>query len=184
MDNPPRRSVEADVRPTDAVQRDKGPPARHRDFDHLAMEELRAYRDTLADAETQVSYQRRVLQATLAEVRGGRAGPATGWLAGRISELAAGRAEIMSLVPADGLPQLPDPAHRPTPGPAPAQRGAPETVASLGEIERRLAAYQASLEERIAAATTELIARYRERPTLALRALPLTPVVHPREPRY
>lgn len=154
---------------------ERQPPSRHTDFDHLAMEELRAYRHQLAGEETQVSYQRRVLDLALTGARGRPRTPVIDWGATQLAELAVGRTAILAFVPADGLPELPQ---------APPGRDTGSTVDTLTEAIRRLTAYQKSLEARIAAATTELIARYRERPTLALRALPLTPVVHPRDTRY
>ncbi len=139
------------------------------------MEELRAYRDQLAGEETQVPYHCRVLDLALIEARGGPDPPAIDWAATLLAERAAGRTAILAFVPADGMPELPQVPRGREPG---------STVDTLTEAIRQLTVYQESLEARITAATTELIARYRERPTLALRALPLTPVVQPRETRY
>ena len=49
----------------------------------------------------------------------------------------------------------------------------PATLARLADAEHQLSAYRRGLHERLDAATGELIARYREEPALALRALPL-----------
>ena len=46
---------------------------------------------------------------------------------------------------------------------------------ALEEAEGQLSEYRAALHKRIAEATTELIARYREEPTLCLIALPQAP---------
>jgi hypothetical protein len=43
----------------------------------------------------------------------------------------------------------------------------------LAKVERELSAYRAALHRRIGEATGELIARYRENPTLCLSILPL-----------
>jgi hypothetical protein len=48
-----------------------------------------------------------------------------------------------------------------------------ETLTRLAAAEAELSAYRRSLHERLDDATSELIARYREEPGLALRALPL-----------
>jgi hypothetical protein len=45
----------------------------------------------------------------------------------------------------------------------------------LSFAELQLSAYRAALHRRLSGATTELIARYREEPRLALIALPLPP---------
>ena len=184
MAHPPQPSAEPTVEQPTAARRERPPPARHSHFDHLALEELRAYRDTLAQEETQVSYQRRVLQLTLAEAREGRSTAVADSAYQRALELSAGRTAILDLVPADGLPALPNAEERQVPSTEPASRQPASVIGALTEADRQLAAYQESVRVRIAAATTELIARYRERPTLAVRALPLTPVIHPREPRY
>ena len=54
-------------------------------------------------------------------------------------------------------------------------RGAPRSASRLADAEHELSAYRRGLHERLDAATGELIARYREEPSLALRALPLPP---------
>ena len=48
-------------------------------------------------------------------------------------------------------------------------------LADLAHAELQLSAYRAALHRKLAAATQELIARYREDPSLALTALPLVP---------
>ena len=48
-------------------------------------------------------------------------------------------------------------------------------IMALEEAESQLSEYRAALHKRIAEATTELIARYREEPTLCLIALPQPP---------
>jgi outer membrane protein TolC len=46
-------------------------------------------------------------------------------------------------------------------------------AADLVKAEAQLSAYRAALHRRLGSATTELIARYREEPTLCVSALPL-----------
>jgi hypothetical protein len=53
-------------------------------------------------------------------------------------------------------------------------RGARRLEADLAAAERQLSDYRAALHRRIAEATGELIARYREQPSLCLSALPLS----------
>jgi hypothetical protein len=48
-------------------------------------------------------------------------------------------------------------------------------ILALEEAEEQLSGYRNALHRRITAATTELIARYREEPTLCLVALPQPP---------
>ena len=48
-----------------------------------------------------------------------------------------------------------------------------DLLVRLAAAERQLSDYRRGLHERLDAATGELIARYRDEPTLALRALPL-----------
>jgi hypothetical protein len=168
------------------------PPARDEAFDHLALGELRAYREDLAQEETRVSYCRRVLATQLIITREGRSDPSAQAAFRRALErgshsvqLGAGRAPILAVVPADGLPQLPDLAtlwRRDAPSGDAVDH--PALAAALAATDQQLAAYHVAVRGRMGAATAELIARYRERPTLAVRALPLTPVINRRETRY
>jgi hypothetical protein len=90
------------------------------------------------------------------------------------TRVGAGRRALVEILPVDDVPPLPDldalwarEAH-------PHQ---PEATAQLRRdlafAELQLSAYRAALHRRLSNATTELIARYREEPTLALIALPL-----------
>lgn len=164
--------------------------ARTADFDHLALRELRTYRTELGQEETRLAYCRRVISIQRELTHAGRTAPATDAAfrralrrGSRADQLGTGRDAILALVPADGLPPLPDLLAVSTSSEAAAGPSTP-AVEALTEIEDQLAAYQDSVRLRIQAATAELIARYRERPALAVRALPLTPVMNPRETGY
>ncbi|MEP6463201.1 MAG: hypothetical protein ABJC62_07250 [Frankiaceae bacterium] len=177
MAHPPGLPAVTTARYDTDLRTERPTPTCHQDFDHLALEELRRYREMLADQETRVAYARRILHVALLRVRGGVSERTPGSTRQRTVNLVPGRDAILALVPADGLPALPDSALAVSSEPAASEP-------ALTERDRLLAAYQAAVHARITAATAELIARYRERPTLAVRALPLTPVVHPRDTRY
>ena len=152
-------------------------PSRNVDYQHLEIDELRAYRKTLTDEESRVSYWRRIIQARLDLLR------ADDRDSGRLERLdsALGAAQgtskrqaLITLMPADDVPPIPaldtlwarqvnteDPA------------AVTELEGELSFAELQLSTYRTALHERIGLATGELIARYREEPTLCLRALPL-----------
>lgn len=163
-------------------------PPRSPYFDHLALDELRAYRTELSEEETRVSYWRRVLQARIDIVS---AGARTVVDRRRLQRLLsservnAGRTALIQVMPADGLPPLPQLGRLWEQDPvAGDEAGNAELVAQLVAAERQLSAYRQSLHRRIDAATDELVARYRERPSLAVRALPLQAPVRPRPAGY
>jgi hypothetical protein len=152
-------------------------PTRNDEYEHLGIDELRAYRKTLNDEESRVSYWRRIIQARLDLLR------ADDRDNGRLERLhsALGAAQgtsrrqaLITLMPADDVPPIPaldtlwarqvDPDN-------PEAVAAMETELSFAELQ--LSTYRSALHERIGLATGELIARYREEPTLCLRALPL-----------
>jgi hypothetical protein len=152
-------------------------PTRNVDFEHLDIDALRAYRKTITDEESRVSYWRRIIQARLDLLR------ADDRDAGRLERLdsALGAAQgtsrrqaLITLMPADDVPPIPalDTLW--------ARQVDPNDAVGVAALERELAfaelqlsAYRTALHERISLATGELIARYRDEPTLCLRALPL-----------
>ncbi len=155
-------------------------PQRSAEFDHLPLPALRAYRTALTAEENKVSYWRRLIQARmdLIELKGGDDTVRLERLRFALSEtrVGAGRQALVEVLPVDDVPPLPDldslwarQAH-------PDQ---PEITAQLRRdlsfAELQLSAYRAALHRRLSNATTELIARYREEPSLALAALPLPP---------
>ena len=84
------------------------------------------------------------------------------------------RQALITLMPADDVPPIPALdtlwARQIDTGD---QAAVAALEADLSFAELQLSTYRTSLHERIGLATGELIARYREQPTLCLRALPL-----------
>ena len=174
---PPRpRSRKAAPRPV---------PERDAAYAHLTLEGLRAYRSTLAEEENRVSYWRRILQARLDVLRAGMVGGSarpvdTASLRPVLTDarVGAGRRVLVDVLPAADMPPLPQLAQLWDQQVDPADTAAAEQhEQALARAERELSDYRAALHRRIAEATGELIARYRESPTLCLSALPL-PVEH------
>jgi hypothetical protein len=153
-------------------------PERSDDFVHLSLNRLRSYRQALSEEENRVSYWRRIVQARLDLVRAGATGdPAHAHNLRQVLAQAherTGRKALVTVVPIDDIPPLPDLA-------ALWERDArPDDVeyserlaADLAVAERQLSDYRTALHARIAAATNELIARYRDQPGLCLTALPI-----------
>jgi hypothetical protein len=145
---------------------------------HLTLDGLREYRKALTAEESKVSYWRRILQARLDVVRAG---------SDLVSEnlkpvltdarVGAGRQALVEVLPVDDIPPLPDLAGLWERQVDPSDT---ETVAALeadlAAAERQLSDYRKVLHQRLGAATSELIARYRDEPALCLTALPLQPL--------
>jgi hypothetical protein len=159
-------------------------PERSADFDHLTLASLRAYRRALAKEEGRVSYWRRIIQARLDVVRAGsgstRVDVAT--LRPVLAETRAGtgRLALVDVVQHDDdVPPLPDLAELWDRDVSPDDEAATTALLeALESAEAQLSAYRAALHRRLGAATGELIARYREQPSLCLSALPLPPGRH------
>lgn len=155
-------------------------PERSETFAHLPLPALRSYRRALAEEEGRVSYWRRILQARLDVLRAGAGVPGQADEALRPAltdeRVGAGRRVLLELVPVDDIPPLPQIEalwqRELTPGDP---ESAAELELELAEAERQLSEYRSALHGRLGAATGELIARYREEPTLCLSALPLPP---------
>lgn len=157
-------------------------PTRSADYAHLTLDGLRDYRRALGHEESRVSYWRRILQARLDTVRADGVIGDVEHLRPMLTEerVAGGRTALIEIVPVDDIPPLPNLAElwdRAAVITTPAERQA--LVAELSSAEKQLSAYRAALHRRLGAATGELIARYREDPTLCLSALPL-PAPRPR----
>lgn len=165
-------------RPT--ADRFHAPPERSTDFAHLSLDGLRQYRSTLSSEESRVSYWRRIIQARLDVVRATESGSANSLddLRNMFTDNRAmgSRNALITIVPVDDLPPLPDLgaiwAREPLPGDE-AHNGM--LIHDLTKAESQLSAYRTALHRRLASATAELIARYREEPDLCLTALPGPP---------
>jgi hypothetical protein len=156
-------------------------PQRNSEFDHLTLEALRNYRTALSAEEGRVSYWRRIMQARLDVVRAtSTGGQAVDNLRDVLADVrvTTSRVALIEMVgdPEGELSELPDLSSlwsREVDHDDPvATQG---LILSLEEAEQQLSDYRSALHRRIAAATTELIARYREEPTLCLVALPQPP---------
>jgi hypothetical protein len=162
-------------RPT--ADRFHAPPERSPDFAHLSLDGLRQYRSTLSSEESRVSYWRRIIQARLDMVRATDTGNAASVedLREMFTESRVGgaRTALITIVPVEDMPPLPDLgaiwAREPEPGDAEHNS---TLIHDLTKAESQLSAYRAALHRRLASATGELIARYREHPDLCLTALP------------
>ncbi len=147
------------------------------EHEHLTLDDLRDYRKALTAEESNVSYWRRIIQARLDLVRSGTDAASHNLRPVLTDErVGAGRQALVEIVPFDDVPPLPDLA-----GLWDRQVDLLDTaaVAALGDdlesAERQLSEYRSALHTKLGAATSELIARYRDEPTLCLTALPLQP---------
>lgn len=153
-------------------------PVRQPEFAHLSLEALRTYRTALSHEESRVSYWRRIVQARLDVVRAGEDGSGLDHLREVLvqAQSGSGRTALIEIVPIDDVPPLPDLAELwdriPVDGDI---SGNADLEADLADAEARLSAYRAALHGRLASATQELVARYKDEPTLALLALPVEP---------
>lgn len=159
-----------------AAKPPRRPPAeRSPELAPLALDELRDYRQALITEESRVSYWRRILQARLDLALVDQT--ALTRLRDVLSEHQASSRRL-AMQPLDGpvaAPPLPDLTVLWQTEPGAGDQEA--LVGRLTTAERELSAYRHDLHARLDAATGELIARYQEDPSLALRALPL-----PRQP--
>jgi hypothetical protein len=148
-------------------------------YAHLSIDALREYRRALGEEENKVSYWRRILQARLDLVLAGSTDQQVEHA--RLTPLLAGervgvsRRAVVQVVPLD-IPPLPRLEElwerRVEPGD---EQGRSAFEQDLRTAEAQLSAYRSVLHVQLGEATGELIARYRERPDLCLRALPLPP---------
>jgi anti-sigma-K factor RsiG len=176
-----KRRVQAEARTARAAARAAAraiPPQRASELAHLSLDGLRAYRTALAAEEDRVSYWRRIIQARLDTVRlveGVRAVDASSLKPVLSSaRIGRGRSALVRVVPIDDIPPLPDlerlweAVHDAT---TPVERT--ELERDLERAEHDLSEYRNALHKRMATASEELIARYRDHPLDCLTALPL-----------
>ena len=141
---------------------------------HLDLDALRTYRQELVVEESRVSYWRRILQARLDTALGqnGERTPVA-----RLQSVltqhqeSSRRLAVLPVHDAVSVPPLPNLAVLWESG---SDLGSDDRLLPrLAAAEVELSSYRRGLHERLDDATSELIARYREEPALALRALPL-----------
>jgi hypothetical protein len=160
------------------VQRDRSterrrtarrPPERRPELAALALDDLRAYRQELVAEESRVSYWRRILHARL-DLSVRPAGTPHRLREVLAEHRTANRRLAMSVHDHVDLPPLPDLTVL---WDTEYAAGDDALLTRLSAAEAELSAYRRSLHGRLDDATAELIARYRDEPALALRALPL-----------
>jgi hypothetical protein len=144
---------------------------------HLDLDALRDYRQELITEESRVSYWRRILQARIDTAVGSDVDvPANGKLRTVLTghQESSRRLQVLQVHDASELPPLPDlTALWETVAAVDGTHDEDAVLNRLAAAEAELSAYRRSLHERLDDATSELIARYRDEPALALRALPL-----------
>lgn len=170
------------VRPRSRKGAPRPVPERADAYAHLSLEAVRAYRTALNEEEGKVSYWRRILQARLDVLRSGVGGGVREVDRAALrpvltdARVGAGRRALVDVVTVDDIPPLPQLEalweRRVEPGD---EAGAAALERDLARAERELSDYRAALHRRITDVTGELIARYREDPSLCLSVLPLRP---------
>jgi outer membrane protein TolC len=179
--NPQSTPATAAGRPTATPAPRKHPvrptPEKTQEHAHLSLDGLRDYRKALTAEESKVSYWRRIIQARLDVVRAG-----SDLLSENLkpvltdARVGAGRQALIEVLPIDDIPPLPDLAglwERQVDPTNEASIAALEV--DLADAEKTLSEYRSALHKRLGAATSELIARYRDEPGLCLTALPVQP---------
>ena len=144
---------------------------------HLTLDGLREYRKALTAEESNVSYWRRIIQARLDVVRAGSDLVSDNLKPVLTDErVGAGRSALVEIVPASDIPPLPNLAGLWDRQVNPADVTALAALElDLAAAEQQLSEYRTALHARLGAATSELIARYRDEPGLCLTALPTQP---------
>lgn len=150
-------------------------PVRLPDYDGFSIEQLRDLRRQLGEEEGRVSYWRRIIQARIDLIETGVLhGGATVEGLSRVLREHTGssrRVAYLPVQPAAGsapMPELELLWDQVTDG----SDNDTDLRTSLVQVERELSGRRAALHTKIDEVTGQLIARYREEPTLALSALP------------
>lgn len=178
---PMQRQVPSDDSSSRRAQRKRvrlsaKPPERSGAYDHMTVDDMRQLRQQLTEEEGRVSYWRRIVQAKLDIMRDGspRSGATIEGLNRVLSEHIGmpRRIAYLPVQPVEGaapLPELPwlwqHLAH-------PGSGDNDALAAALNAAEVELSTYRGELHGQIDAVTGQLIARYREDPSMALTALP------------
>ena len=141
----------------------------------MSLVRLRSYRRTLLDEELRASYWRRLIQARRDLLRAdNKPGDRSALLRALTEQRGTkGRQVMLTLHPDGGMPILP---HLPDLWASGVDAGDQDTRAELfvrlASAESVLSSYREALHRRLDRATAELVARYRDEPTLCLEALP------------
>lgn len=149
-------------------------PERSEDFAQYDLEGLRGLRTALTEEENRISYWRRIVQARIDIMRVDGDEAAVLNLRRVLSERSGSghRLVLVDSAAHDATPPLPDLAALWDADPrTSADRS--RVLEQLETAEGQLSGYRTTLHRWLDAATGELVARYREEPTLALRILPL-----------
>ena len=153
-------------------------PEKSAEHAHLTLDGLRTYRKALTAEESNVSYWRRIIQARLDLVRAGGTITSGDNLKPVLTDqrVGAGRRALVEILPIDDIPPLPDLAGLWDRYVDPSDlAGVAALESDLDSAEQQLSEYRGVLHRRLAAATSELIARYRDEPSLCLAVLPTQP---------
>lgn len=152
------------------------PPEIDPAYSALTLDDLRSLRRELGEEESRVSYWRRIVQARIDLLtKGAPDGDLVDRLTSVLAESGAvhRRLQNLSVRPEGGIAALPDLHALWTRIVDPRD---PDAVArfldELQQAETRLSAMRREIHQRLDEATSQLIARYRQDPTLALSALP------------
>jgi hypothetical protein len=152
------------------------PPVIDPAYASLTLGDLRDLRRELGDEESRVSYWRRIIQARIDLLtRGATDGDLVERLTSVLAESGAVHRRLanLSVRPAADIEALPDLHVLWTRVVDPSDSAAVEQfVSALREAESNLSAMRREIHQRLDEATGQLIARYRQDPTLALSALP------------
>lgn len=172
---PPATAGRVPAAPTPRKPAVRPTPERTEEHAHLTLDELREYRRVLTAEESRVSYWRRILQARLDLLLAGSHGDSETLRPVLTDErVGAGRRALVQITPVDDIPPLPDLAELwDRFVDLEDEDGVAALAEDLGAAERQLSEYRGVLHRRLGAATSELIARYRDEPTLCLSVLPL-----------
>jgi hypothetical protein len=134
--------------------------------------------------ETRVSYWRRLVQARIDVISSGATpgGDSVRRLRAVLADASHGsrRTALLAVLPDQDMPPLPNLADLWAREPGADPHTNARLSADLVGAERALSAYRTTLHHQLAAATDELIARYREDPCRSFAALPAQTAVHTR----
>ena len=152
-------------------------PQRDAAFANVSLADLRSFRRAAIEEETRVSYWRRLVQARLDLLRSGDDGSDVARLGRVLADKpgASRRQAFVRITPPGDMPPLPELEELWRRATLASEADRPHAISDLEGAEHQLSEYRSALHQRIGAATEELVARYREQPSLCLDLLPLVP---------